>query len=144
MAVVAVIVLAIALAGMAGVVVALVYGRVAAADQIASARVAQVMTEAESERTHFELETTKGVLASVEARASALEEIIADEINSMPNADLGRTDVRNRLLRTAQAWRSADANRLPAQPNPALPDNGAPTGPVATDVPAHNESDVQQ
>lgn len=123
--------------GQAGLIAWLVHGRMADKDQAADARVGQVATEAESERTAYELDVTQKALAAANKRCDALEEIIADEINGNPNADLGRTDVRGRLLRIAGRWREAASARspLPATAGEGVPPSGATEGASAAALP---------
>jgi hypothetical protein len=143
---VAVVVLATTLLSAVGVIAWLAFRVVKAAEQEADARVGQVATEAESERTAYELDVTQKALTAANKRADALEEIIADEINDEnPNPDLARTDVRTRLLRIAGKWREAAATRspLPAESEPAVPAPAAPVGPKSASVPDDNTIDVQ-
>jgi hypothetical protein len=121
--------------GLVGIIVWLVYGRIAAADQAADARVAQVDTEGHLERAQFELENVKQALAAVEKRAAALEGIIADEVNASPNPDLARDDVRGRMLRIARQWADADRERsVPAEPDGAVPQASATAASAAPAV----------
>lgn len=116
--------LAIAVASALALIAWLVYRAVGASDSEADARVAQVATEAELERARYETEVTSKALAAANARANALERVIADDLNTAPNPDLARDDVRGRVLRLAQAWRTDDP--LPASGDAAVPDDPAP------------------
>ena len=131
------IVLATTLAGALGLLAWLVRGRVVAADQLADARVGQVATEAELERSGFELDIVKKALAASQKRADALERVIADEINdSESGLPLDRNGVRQRIVQIARQWAEADrARALPARSEPgellapAVSSAGSP-GPV--------------
>lgn len=79
-----------------------------AVDQATDARVARADQEAELERVSFELEFTTAALRRTTARAAALEEVLADEVDAAPNPDLAVDDVRSRVRRLAQRWAAAD------------------------------------
>jgi hypothetical protein len=137
--------LAAALASTVWLVAWLTYRVVATSERDGDSRVAQVATEAVAERTAFELDVTLKALAAANKRADALEEIISDELNAMsPNADLTRIDVRSRLVRLASKWREAAAarNSLPAQPDPAVPEDGTASGSGPTVVSPDGLPDV--
>lgn len=140
MTVVAVI-LGTTIAGALGVIVWLVHGSIAAAGAAADARVAQTATEAELERAHFELETTKQSLAATEKRAAALQEVLSDELEKAPNPDLARADVAGRVRRIFDRWQAADANRsaVPAEPAAAVPAAAPAEAPAAPAVHAGGE-----
>lgn len=135
-AVIALAALALLLGGSSVAAMIKVFG---AADKIetaghheADARIAQVSMEAELERRNFEIEKLTTALKAVEARASALEEIVADELNdSHANDDLGRADYRSRLLRLARSWSGATANGVPAEPGTGVSANTATAAPDA-------------
>ncbi len=111
-------ILAATLAGSLGLTAWLVVTRVRAADQSADARVAQVATEGELERSQFELEQTKQALAQSEKREEILDAAIAEALNANAagGAALRPDDVlgRQRLLlaewsRTSKAGREVPA-----------------------------------
>lgn len=89
--------------------------------------------ESALELAHFELEQTKRALVAVEARADALEEIIAEELNAHPNADLDRADWRTRVMRVAQQWGRSDraGREVPADTAQAVPPQGTAEPPEA-------------
>ncbi len=130
------IVLAAAVASALALIAWLVYRVVAASEQSADARVAQVATEAATERAGYELEVTQKALIAAGKRADALEEVIVDEINSTANPDLASTDVRSRLLQIAGKWREAAAARDPLPPefDGPMPEAPANPGPDPADV----------
>lgn len=131
---IAVVTLAFVVAGLSGVNIWLLRGRVSDKDKAAADRIKLTVTEAESERTAFELDVTKKALAATERRAVALEELLAEEMNANPNADLAGHDVRSRLLRNAQAWRAADSLRAESA-DIVHSESGTPTGAGAAVVP---------
>lgn len=92
-----------------GTLIWLVHGRIRAADAVADARVAQSDTEAHLERAQFELETTKQALRAANARAEALEGVLADVQKANPGAGLDAHDWHGRMLRLAEAWRGTAA-----------------------------------
>ncbi len=109
----------------------LVYGRVAAADQAADARVAQVATEAELERAQFELEQRTQALAASERREDILQEAVADALDADPGAGLSHDDVLGRIMRLSAEWARSDraGREVPAEPHEAVPSDppaGAP------------------
>lgn len=118
--------LGLPLAGSVAVNVWLTYRTVRGADKTADARVAQVETEAHLDRVQFELEQTKQALKAANARAAALEEILADD--APVSRDLSPADWKQRLLRITQAWGdaagTAGADAVPANPAAAAPDAG--------------------
>ena len=117
------------------IIVWLVKGRVDDARNYTQSEIGSTHFESALELAHFELEATRKALSATEARAAALEEIVADEIRDHPNADLDRADVRSRLLRNAKAWAAADKARAPAADNvPAAREPEA--GPDTTSVSA--------
>ena len=95
----------------------LTYRTVRGVEEAAKSEIGSTHFESALELARFELEQTRKALSATEARAAALEEIVADEINDNPNADLDRADVRSRLLRAAKAWAAADKARTPAADN---------------------------
>ena len=129
------ILLGVALVATLPLIAWLVHGRVTAADQLGDARHGQSITEGELERKGFELEVTKKALEASNARAAALEEVLADEVAADPNPDLARGDVRGRLLRIARSWSDADADRVPADGGGALPLHPATEVPDPAAVP---------
>lgn len=129
------IILAVTLASSLGVVAWLVYGVIRDAHKEGDSRVAQVATEAEQERTAYELAVTQKALQAANIRADALEEELSNAIQqSNLGAGLAPSDVPGRVLRLVGKWREAAATRgpLPAEPDPAVPVEGAagPSGPV--------------
>ena len=104
----------------------LTYRTVRGVEEAAKSEIGSTHFESALELARFELEQTRKALSATEARAAALEEIVADEINDNPNADLDRADVRSRLLRAAKAWAAADKARTPvAEDVPAASEPGA-------------------
>lgn len=99
--------LGLPLAGSVAVNVWLTYRTVRGADKAADARVAQVETEGHLERVQFELDQTKQALNAANARAAALEGILADDVNAPVSRDLSPADWKQRLLRITQAWGDA-------------------------------------
>lgn len=87
-----------------GAVIWSVHGWVAAERHAASVREAQAHAEAEHTRITYELEVTTKALAAANARAKALEEVLADDVNAPVAPDLSSRDWRGRLLRITQAW----------------------------------------
>lgn len=137
---VAVIALAVALAGAMAAIVSLAFGRVKDAKTSAKAytdeRVDHANTRTELERRKFELEVTQKALVAANTRAAALEEVIADDVESAPNPDLKRADVRSRVLRIARRWAEAAAARSP------LPAVGAEAVPVPAPADATDATGV--
>ena len=105
----------------------LTYGRIDDTKALATERVSHEKTVGQLERRSFELEVTQKALVAANKRAEALEEVLQDEVDSSPNPDLSRTDIRNRVLRIARKWAEAAATRspLPANPDEAVSDKGA-------------------
>jgi hypothetical protein len=95
-----------------GAIIWLTAGRIGDREKLADARIAQVETEGHVDRLTFELEVTRKALAAANARATALEGVIADDINAPVADGLGPADVRGRLLQITKAW--ADADGVPA------------------------------
>lgn len=120
---VAVVALALALVGSMGVNVWLLYGRVSDKDKAADSRIAQILTEAESERTHFELETVQRALVASDHVIDGLEATLASYLNHPVNGDLAGDDVDGRVLRLAvRLGQAARAGRaLPAEPAAPVP-----------------------
>jgi len=106
----------------------LTYRAITGTEREAKSELGALHFESALELAHFELEHTRDALAAANARADALEGIIADEINEAPNPDLGRTDVRNRVLRVAKAWATADKDRVRAESGEGVPAEGRPAG----------------
>lgn len=105
----------------------LTYGRIEDTKALATERVSHEKTVGQLERRSFELEVTQKALVAANKRAEALEEVLQDEVDSAPNPDLARADVRGRVLRIARKWAEAAATRspLPAKPDEAVPDEGS-------------------
>ncbi len=141
----AVITLAIALALAVGEIVVLALTSRSDTKSLSAAfaneRVDHANTRTELERKKFELEVTQKALAAANQRATALEEVLQDEINSSPNPDLARTDVRSRVLRLARKWSEAATTRspLPADAGKAVPDES--TAHTADTAVVHAEHD---
>ena len=113
-----------------GLIAWLVVRIVRAAGKEADARVGQVATEAESERTAYELDVTKRALEAANIRARTLEEELTDALDQPSLADgLDAADVAGRVRRLAERWREAAAarNPLPASPEPAVSEQPAAT-----------------
>lgn len=132
---VAVIVLAVALAGSLGLIAWLAHDDVNEAHNKGDARVAQSVTEEHLAQAQFELEVERKARIASETRAAALEEQLTHELSSpFPDAPtLDPADVRGRMLRLAQQWGAADTGRTnagaPSEPVKAVPVKG-PAGPT--------------
>jgi len=109
---VAVIALAIALAGAIVAIVALALGRVSdtkeASKQITDERVAHTKTNGELERVRFELRVTADKLAHAE---DTIEVLAKETPDANPNADLPPDAVRARAVRAAIKAKAAAARR---------------------------------
>lgn len=99
----AIIALALALAGMVGVVVYLVRRGDAATDRAADARIARADAAAELAHARFELERAKEALSTVTARISRLEGLAYDA-DAAPRDDLDPGDLDGRLRRIESEW----------------------------------------
>lgn len=85
-----------------------------ATDDATRARVGLAHTEAESERTTYELTVTRAALTAAQTRITALEGALDDAINSTPlGAGLDARDAAGRVRRVLSAWGSAAAARDP-------------------------------
>lgn len=113
------VILALALTASLGLNGWLVYGRVDDAHHEGDARVAQVATEAEQERTAFELDVTKKALTAANMRASALEEELKHALEQPRlGAGLAASDASGRVLRIVGKWGEAAAARSPLASGP--------------------------
>lgn len=102
-----------------------------AVEHAANVQIAQAHVEGELTRATFEIETLREQLALSERRADAFEEVLADDVNSKPNADLGRSDLRSRLLRFAQTTKPARGSSDSASAS-AVPDESTATASAGT------------
>lgn len=140
----AVIALAVLAAGLAAALVTLTFRFSSAVRAQAKSEIGASHFECALELAHFELEQTRRTLSATVARAAALEDIIAEDLNATaPNADLARSDIRGRLLRNAQAWAAADRARAAATED-VPSDGGSSSGTSAAVVPALGASDVRE
>lgn len=94
-----------------GVTVWAVRGWVGETKSAAKSEIGATHFESALELAHFELEQTRQAHAAATARATALEQLLAEEAPNA-NADLDPADWRTRELRLARAWATADAHRL--------------------------------
>lgn len=129
--IVAVIILAIALAGAIGAQIYLVNRGerrvdmvLAGGDKLAATRDALMLKTIAGERSDFELKQAQAALTLHKARADALEEYVAhDAAETDPNADLAPDDVAGRVLRLSRRWGAAAAE---AHPGSAVRAGGEP------------------
>ncbi len=129
---IALIVLAIALAGAMAAVVWLVHRgdkrvdqTLEAKEQLNSARQEIVNKTLETERARFEEAKAVQALVGERARANALEDFIshdADEVS--PSADLAPDDINGRVFRLSQKWGTANVS--------SIPDTGSKVHPVTS------------
>jgi hypothetical protein len=103
-----------------------------AGDRATRATVGLAHTEAEGERTAYELEVTRAALSAAQTRIKTLEGALDDAIRSTPlGTGLDARDAAGRVRRVLSAWgQAADArDPLSADPRDGLLD------PRATDAP---------
>ncbi len=128
---VAVVALAIALAGALGLIAWLVYRVFADARALADERQDRVATQGRLERVGFELDTTKAALTKAERDRDIFEEAA----NAAPSPVLPAGDVDGRLLQAAQADAAARDVAVPAKPAAGVRSTAATKPAAAARVP---------
>lgn len=103
--IVAVVALCTVIAGSVGLVAYLVHAALGDRARTADTLFDLATANAEIERASFELEATKQALAAATNRAAALERSLIDAIETA-DSDLAPGDVRGRVLRIVEAWRT--------------------------------------
>jgi hypothetical protein len=98
------------------------------ANHLASVQIAQAHSEGEQARLAYELEVTTHALKAANARAAALEEIVAHDVNAPVASDLPASAWRERMLRITQVWGNAAADH-PASDTGTVPEKPATDAP---------------
>ena len=103
--------------------------QVAAVDMLAKTREELGTARNENESMAFEIRALRAAVTESERRVELLSKELADAMERVSlGAGLDAADVRNRVLRAAEAARARSAGQVPAKPGATVPDKEAASG----------------